>query len=590
MADNVPYIDGNNALISIASDDVAGKQMQRIKLDIGGDGATSPVTVDNPLPADIRSFTTSYAPGYEISENVMTGLACDPTGAQKNRGQVLTDEGGYISNFAGTSLAVTIGTCVFTNGSPIVTGTGFSAYNLHYGDYVYLTADGSSFGKQVDSFTDTEITLAENYAGTGGTGAASRQIMKDKPGAGASVTVANGTCILTSGTTTGAITELERDVDYYPLRKRTVATFSAAPGANSTTYIQFYNEQYASPSTFARFKFTGTSTTQVVCETGWNPLGSVSAAETQSTNVFLPGVITAAHEYQIIATFDGVKFFVDRVLVAFHTTVCPHMGDLLTSSIYIVNGTSPSSYTVTIGVDACKNYNEVDICTNENQVVMTQLAPDRTLPIWAPNATTPLTIDTQGYSSLRFQIPTAGTASVLTPSWSDDGTNFFTGGGFNPVGGGAYVATITNATAGGWTIPRLFRWFRLSAASTQTGGVIVSLSNAVGQPVNPTSTTAVSGNVACALNAGTNAVGDFGLQARANATGAASKTHLISAATTNATVARAAACRFLGYRITNTNAAFRYVKLHNLATTPTAGTTAVVETIGVPGSSHIFGG
>lgn len=544
------------------------------------------------LPNQIAR-TASFAPGYEVTLDPTPGqVARDANGALHSRSTVLTDEGGYIANFANSSLAIGIGNCTFTTGSDVVSGTNLSSYDLHMGDYVYLDADGQSYGVQIDSFTDSVIYLVEPYLGTGGTGASSRQILMAKIGSGASIAVSNGQCVMTSGTTNGAVTELERDVDYYPLRKRTFATFSAAPGANSTTYIQFYNEQFASSGSFARFKFTGTSTTQVVCETGWNPLGSVTASETQSTTVYLPNVITAAHEYQIIVTFDGVKFFVDRVQVAFHTMVVPHMGDQLTSSVYIVNGTGAASYTVTIGVDACKNYNEVDIATNENQIVMTQLAPDRILPIWAPNSTTPLTIDTQGYSSLRFQIPTAGTASVLTPSWSDDGTNFFTGGGFNPVGGGAFVATITNATAGCWTIPRLFRWFRLTAASTQTGGVIVSLSNAMGQPVNPTQT--VSGTVTAnigtgSIAAGTNAIGDVGLQARANATGAASKTHLVSAASTNATVARNAACRLLGYRITNTNAAARYVKLHNSSTTPTAGT-GVVETIGVPASSHIFGG
>lgn len=539
------------------------------------------------LPNQI-SKTGTYAPGYGAIDDETPGQEVrDPNGSKHTRGQILTDEGGYISNFANSSLAISIGSCTFTTGSYTVTGTNFSTYNLQYGDYVYLDADGQTYAVQLESFTNTEINLIEAYTGTGGTGASSRQIVIAKVGAGASIAVSNGVCVMTSGTTTGAITELERDVDYYPLRKRTAITFSAAPGANSTTYIQFYDEKYPNTGSFARFKFTGTSLNQVVCETGWNPLGSVTANEMQTSTAYMPNVITSLHEYQIIITFDGVKFFIDRVQVAFHTIVVPHMGDALTSSIYIVNGTSPASYTVTIAVDACKNYNEVDIATNENQIIMTQLAPDRTLPIWAPNSTTPLTIDTQGYSSIRFQIPVAGTASVLTPSWSDDGTNFFTGGGFNPVGGGAFVATITNATAGGWTIPRLFRWFRLTAASTQTGGVIVSLSNAIGQPVNPTTTVAgtVTANIGTgSIAAGTNAIGDVGIQYRANATGQASIHHKIAAGSTNATNVKASAGRVVGWSAINTTASFRYIKLHNTAGTPTAGS-GVVLTIAIPPNS-----
>jgi hypothetical protein len=88
------------------------------------------------------------------------------------------------------------------------------------------------------------------------------------------------------------------------------------------------------------------------------------------------------------------------------------------------------------------------------------------------------------------------------------------------------------------------------------------------------------------LPAGTNLIGDMGVQYRANATGAASRTHLVSAATTNATIVRNAAARLLGWQITNTNAATRYVKLHNIATAPTAGT-GVVQTIAVPPNQTI---
>lgn len=86
------------------------------------------------------------------------------------------------------------------------------------------------------------------------------------------------------------------------------------------------------------------------------------------------------------------------------------------------------------------------------------------------------------------------------------------------------------------------------------------------------------------LVAGTAAIGDVGQQYRANATGAASGAHLVSAATTNATIVKGSAGRVLGWALANTNAAFRYVKLHNQTTTPTAGT-GVVRTIAIPPNS-----
>lgn len=87
-----------------------------------------------------------------------------------------------------------------------------------------------------------------------------------------------------------------------------------------------------------------------------------------------------------------------------------------------------------------------------------------------------------------------------------------------------------------------------------------------------------------ALVAGSAAIGDVGVQYRANATGAASGTHLVSAASTNATIVKAGAGRVLGWSFGNTNAAWRYVKLHNQTTTPTAGS-GVVRTISIPPNS-----
>jgi hypothetical protein len=83
------------------------------------------------------------------------------------------------------------------------------------------------------------------------------------------------------------------------------------------------------------------------------------------------------------------------------------------------------------------------------------------------------------------------------------------------------------------------------------------------------------------LAVGTNLAADVGHQYRANATGAASGTHLIAAGTTNPTVVKAGAGRVLGWSLANTNAAWRYVKLHNQTTTPTAGS-GVVRTIAIP--------
>jgi hypothetical protein len=85
-----------------------------------------------------------------------------------------------------------------------------------------------------------------------------------------------------------------------------------------------------------------------------------------------------------------------------------------------------------------------------------------------------------------------------------------------------------------------------------------------------------------ALVAGTALVGDVGVQYRTTASGlATATTHFVAAGSTNATLVKNAAGKVFGWFFANTTATWRYVKLHNQATAPTAGT-GVVRTIGVP--------
>ncbi len=111
--------------------------------------------------------------------------------------------------------------------------------------------------------------------------------------------------------------------------------------------------------------------------------------------------------------------------------------------------------------------------------------------------------------------------------------------------------------------------------------------------VSGTVTATVSGTVTAnigtgSIAAGTNAIGDVGIQYRANATGAASVSSVIAAATTNATVVKASAGRLLGWQLQNTTASLVYVKMHNQTTTPTAGA-SVAFAIPIPanGKSEI---
>jgi hypothetical protein len=118
------------------------------------------------------------------------------------------------------------------------------------------------------------------------------------------------------------------------------------------------------------------------------------------------------------------------------------------------------------------------------------------------------------------------------------------------------------------------------------GTKVQSSANSLLVSVISAPTTTVTGTVTAnigtgALAAGANAIGDVGLQVRANATGAATAHHFVAAASTNALNIKAGAGRVLGWCLANTTASWRYVKLHNNAGLPTAGA-GVVQTIGIP--------
>jgi len=74
-------------------------------------------------------------------------------------------------------------------------------------------------------------------------------------------------------------------------------------------------------------------------------------------------------------------------------------------------------------------------------------------------------------------------------------------------------------------------------------------------------------------------MGDIRLEARA-----VTPFHLVSAASTNATVVKASAGQLFGWYLYNSNAAMRKVVFHNSASTPTAGA-GVFFTINLPGGA-----
>lgn len=122
-----------------------------------------------------------------------------------------------------------------------------------------------------------------------------------------------------------------------------------------------------------------------------------------------------------------------------------------------------------------------------------------------------------------------------------------------------------------------------------------SRANGAANPISVTfpAAQAVSGTVTAnigtgSIAAGTNAVGDVGIQYRATATGAASFVSVMSPATPAATVCKAGAGRLLGVQLQNSAAAIRSVKFWNTAQgSVTLGTTAAVFEVDIPAGERV---
>lgn len=200
-----------------------------------------------------------------------------------------------------------------------------------------------------------------------------------------------------------------------------------------------------------------------------------------------------------------------------------------------------------------------------------------------------------GAASAAVQV-TGTYTGALSVQVTIDGTRWetVTGACVTNMLSGVSAATIVSATIGVFTAPchGALR-VRVTGLAAVTGTATVSLRALMGpsvvymlQPTAANLNATVAGTVTAnigtgALAAGTNAIGDVGVQYRATATGGASAGSVLSPATPAAATVKASAGRLVGWQLVNTSAALRSVKLFNAAA-PTLGTTAAVFEIDLP--------
>jgi hypothetical protein len=536
----------------------------------------------------------SQWPGYSPpSYSFPQPINIDDFGSLQTRGPVLTDEGTFRVNFANTSLFLSIG-AVTVSGN-VVTGTGFATVDLNINDYFKIAADADTFCVQIDSIdSDTRITLKTAYTGSA-SGTGNRSLMMPYTGTGGSYAVASGVVTLTAGTTATSVTGVKRYTDYGPLVFRARGSISQRI-ANQALNVGL-REDAATPRWFSWFVLDGTVNTTVKCRTGRNPSGAPSASETQETVITLPNNATTAtaRDLRIELLTESVRFYVEGILVAEHSVVIPHQHDEMTSVVEFVNGTTPAtSTTATFDYVTGKNHNklEIGIMSDAERIIAAQppLVASNFTQAGVININTDvLIIPCSQIRTVSLQASSIGTTGRLDFFLTNDLTVTGTAQPAYPIGGGAGVTTTT--AAGMWVIPTggaAFMRVRMGVATTAGTTTIFANGSQAAHPLPAPTTQPVSGTVTAnigtgSVGAGTNAIGDVGVQYRANATGAASVANLLSPATPAVQAVKASAGRLLSITATNTNAAARFIKIWNTASGGiTLGTTAALLEVGIP--------
>lgn len=555
------------------------------------DGAAPPPDAVSQM-VEFLGRSAAFWPGYDApSDSGVRRASIDDGGALITRGAVLTDEGTFRLNFANTSLAVSLG--AVTVSGAVVTGTGFAAADCHYKDYFKLSADADTAWVQIDTIdSDTQLTLVSSYGG-GSSGTGQRAVMKPVVGSGGSVSVASGQATIAAGTTATSVTGLVRFLDFAPLVSRARLSVSQRI-ANQATLIGL-REDAATPRWFARFRLEGTTNTTLVCETGRNPTAAPSASETESTTVTLPFGLTSAAllDYRVELLTEAARFYVNGVRVAEHTRVLPHQHDEMAAVAEFVNGTTPATATtMVLDYVTGKNHNkiEVGVMSDSEQIIAVAqpLVPFAYSQAGVIAINTDLIVlDCRQLRALMIQCNSMGTTGVVTVQWSNEPTfaQPITATLLTEAGA---IGTTFNAAGLRYTNV-LAAYCRLRLTTATTAGTTTlnvwgsqnPIPLLVGtQPVSGT----VTANIGTgSLAAGTNAIGDVGIQVRANATGAATPGAVSSLGTTAATSLKASAGRVLGWALHNKSASLRCIKVFNtLVGSVTMGTTAALYEIPIP--------
>jgi hypothetical protein len=574
MADFVPITPGVGA--DIAVDTVNAEKVQRVKLMLGADGvddgdvsATNPmpvegdVTISGSVSVTGSSVTVSNFPATQPISAAALPL---PTGAATE-----------------TTLAA-INTRYQDEAMDLVGGDLYPYTKVAFGaDGAIEKVDGSNPLPVADANVEAQLVSIDDKLPVLGTGLADeddsyvpvasipahqlrigfdrviannvdiRQMTLLQTGSGQTVNQSGGSLVLTAGTTANTetiIRSVESVSGSVALRWSTTLTQRIA---NNNFYVELVDVIGDGLS------YTLNSTTSMTVTIPSNPFTSQNVG--QGMWVSPTTAITAGAQRVVIASVSGNNVtFTGSGWPAAGSGTCFVYGWNYHQNLYT------STVATTMNFDAQRNgwasgTTAATINTTASGHVPTYTASDAEVAV----------MDQTGASSTGLEVAQRGSRVRNVP---DSNTPLY-------IQIRVLNGTTNPASGTTWTVG----FVDVQYAATQPVSItnVSPMSSNTGLPVtvlNPTTTTT--------LNASSNLIGDVSVQYRNNSSGAGSRSHIVAANTTNATVVKASAGRVVGWQLLNTTAAAVYLKFHNQTTTPTAGA-SVFMSVGIPanGKSEI---
>lgn len=431
------YLPSANAqLVPKAASGVAGQAPAR------GLGGFAPNPSNNP---------------YEPDADEIVGHYVDAEGQLMVRGPTMTDEGSLRDDFSGSALESDLtGSVTFTNGSPVVRGTGtFFTHEVNRDHYIKVKTDTvDKWVAVVRAPTDTSILLESPYLGTTHTGTAhkTRWIQEPIGGTPGTVTVTSSEVEIASGTVSGCGAHIHRDGDYLPM----VSSWRVAISQRIANQVGFFGfrDDCDTPSMYCDILFTGTDNTKVTFRSAWD-------GDEESTTVSLPAGLNTSQSlrYKIDVSVDYCALLINGVLVAKHDNHVPDMYVEMALCAGIKNSSTVSSTILSVDTVYWSNQDQIQI-SSVFQAPIPVITREDQHHITGKKVTTTTTSD---QTVLSYSVPAGKVFYLIGYSVDTAGTQSgIVKIGRNSVG--------TEPAAPGDVDGMVFRCFELSAGGT-TGEV-----------------------------------------------------------------------------------------------------------------------